>query len=242
MIDQQSIQAIIPTQSASRGIPGKNGKLLYGKSLLEWTIESAKYSKYCDEIIVSTDATTLVDIAAHNGIPIPVLRRQELASDQAKTTDVIYLVLTIIQKRTGSIPDHIILLQPTSPPRNVNDVDHVLEKYFKIKSELLISVTLVYQNPHWMKIMTSEDKITSFLSGSDIPRQRQLLPELYYPKGAFYIAKTDRFLAENSLNAPEIDYYLMPSDRSIDIDSEIDFRIAELVMTQAIDESKSKNV
>ena len=242
MIDRQSILAIIPARGASRGLPGKNGKRFCGKPLLTWTIEAAKRSGYIDEIIVSTDSAALAGIAAEHGVPVPFMRPPELATDQARTTDVIYHVVTTIRTRTGRVPDHIILLQPTSPLRGTYDIDHALEKYFKIQSELLISVTHARQNPFWMKIRTSGDKLGPFLPDTDMPHQRQLLPELYYPNGAIYIVKTEVFLASRSLGAPEIDYYLMPSERSIDIDSEFDFKMAELCMTKVIEGSKPADV
>ena len=88
-----------------------------------------------------------------------------------------------------------------------------------------------------MKIKTSDDKIKSFLSGTDIPHQRQLLPELFYPNGAIYIANTNWFLNTGTMNAPELDYYFMPPHLSIDVDSDLDFKMAEMIMSEIRNQS-----
>lgn len=224
------ILGIIPARSGSKGVPGKNTKLLNGKPLLEYTTEIAVRSNYLTELIVSTDNEKISDIAKSLGVKIPFLRPTELAQDKTPTIEVIVHALQWYESQNIFF-DAVCLLQATSPFRTVDFLDKAIKKFVENNSDSLVSVQKVPHeyNPHWtfeldetgnLKIATGETKIIS---------RRQELPTAYFRDGSIYITKTDVILNQNSLYGNNISFIESDSALFVNIDTLEDWEKAEMM-------------
>ena len=223
--------AIIPARSGSKGVKDKNIRLLNGKPLLAYSIEVAEKSAYYDEIFVSTDSSEYADIARKYGASVPFLRGEELASDTASTWDVVKDTLINYKKR-GMEFDTITILQPTSPMRTTNDIINGFNQ-MKIKdANAVVSVCQVDHSPLWSNTLPEDGSLDNFLNKEVLNLPRQSLPTYYRINGALYIAKTDYALNAKSLYDNRCYSIVMSKENSIDIDDELDFIMAEIIMKQ----------
>lgn len=233
MYDDMRIMAIIPARSGSKGLPGKNIKLLGRKPLIAWSIEQAKTSKYIDEVIISTDGEEISRIAKEFGGNVPFLRPATLAQDNTPMIDVVAHVLSEREKSKGYLPDFVVLLQPTSPLRTLSDVDAAIEMLVTNKTaNAVVSVTEVSESPYWMKTLTSEGFVEDFLRNKKIYNRRQDVPTVYRLNGAIYVCETPILLKSRNFCPGNTLGYIMPEERSVDIDNIIDFKLAELMISE----------
>lgn len=224
------IFAIIPARGGSKGLPRKNVLPLLGVPLIGYTIEAAKKSKYIRRTIVSTDDKEIAEVSLKYGAEVPFIRPKELAGDNTSTNDVIEHVLNVLEKEDGKLPDIICLLQCTSPLRTVSDIDNTIEKMLETNSDSAVAVCEVESNPYWTNIFKGE-KLEYFLEeGKNITR-RQDLPKIYEINGAVYVARVKSFLKYKTLETPNMTGYIMEKEKSIDIDTLIDFKMAEFILT-----------
>ena len=218
--------AVIPARSGSKGLKDKNIMLLNGKPLIAYTIESAISSNMFDEIYVSTDSEHYAEISLSCGASVPFMRPQELASDTASSWEVV--IDAIKQYRmTGKNFETASLLQPTSPLRLSQDICDAYEKLIQNEANAVVSVCETDHSPLWSNTLPEDGLMTKFIRREISQHPRQKLPKYYRINGAIYIVKTD-YLLESSSNIFENMCYafVMPKDRSVDIDDEIDFIIA----------------
>jgi CMP-N-acetylneuraminic acid synthetase len=219
--------AIIPARQGSKRLPGKNKLLLGGKPLICWSIEAAKESHYIDEIIISSDDKKILQIAQQNGVK-SLKRPKELASDSATTFDVIKHVLEHI---TGY--DYVVLLQPTSPLRDATDIDKAIEFLIEKSADAVISVCTMEHSPLWSNTLPEDKSMQGFLREDVINKRSQELQQYYRLNGAIYIVKIDMFLQEKSFFLKEnIFAYIMSQEKSVDIDTELDFKLAQLLIKE----------
>ena len=220
--------AIIPARSGSKGLKDKNIKELNGKPLLAYSIEAAKESKLFDEIMVSTDSSKYAEIARSFGANVPFLRSEGNSSDKASSWDV---VLEVLSKyfETGQKFDSVCLLQPTSPLRTANDITDAYKLLEEKQANAVTSVCEVDHSPLWTMTLPPNLSLEEFKKrDSDTPRQ--LLGKYYRLNGAIYIRKINYSSKGIQLiNANEF-AFIMPRENSIDIDTELDFIIAEAIM------------
>jgi len=227
MLKDKKILAIIPARGGSKGLPRKNIKNLAGKPLIAWTIESALKSRYLDRVIVSTEDKEIAKIARRYGAEV-IERPKKLATDKAETIKVIFHVLRSLKKENYT-PEIIILLQPTSPLRSMNDVDKAIEYFLKNGCESVVSVYEFEHSPYW----TFEIKkryLTPIFGWKYFKIRRQDLPKIYIPNGAIFIADVEILEKYKSFYTHKTLPYIMPVERSVDIDNEIDFKLAELIL------------
>lgn len=224
-----SILGIIPARGGSKGLPGKNIKLLGDKPLIAHTIEEAKKSNYLERIIVTTDDIEIQKVALDYNAEVPFLRPAELAQDHTPTIDALIHCLDFLKRTEGYVPEYICLLQCTTPFKNVADIDGCIQKCLTTDYDACISVCEASSSPYWMKTF-EEDKLCSFISEQDTILRRQDLPTVYEINGAVYVIRTEALLAYHSVHIENTTGYIMPQDRSIDIDTEIDFLIAEMMV------------
>lgn len=231
MIKGKSILGIIPARGGSKGVPRKNIKLLAGKPLIAWTIEEAKKSQYIDRIIVSTDDDEIAKVSRDYGAETPFIRPQELATDEAKSNDIILHTLHWIEHNEKMQYNAFIFLQPTSPFRSTKHIDESIKKFYHDDfSDALVSVKISKDNPYWMKKINSRGYLTNFMSGQKIPTRRQDLPDVYTLNGAIYIASWNFFKNHKNFYASNCQFFLMDKWSSVDIDEEIDFKLAECLI------------
>jgi len=222
--------AIIPARGGSKGLPGKNIKPLCGKPLIAYTIEAAKKSKHVDRIIVSTDSQDIADIALQYGAEIPFYRPVELATDNAKAIDVYLYTINMLNSEKNTIEDFIVL-QPTSPLRTEKDIDNSIEIYMKNNASSVISVKEADCPPEWYKVITVNGVLKNYFEESRI-LNRQDYSKSYVPNGAIYIFNYKTLLQTGTYYTDRTFPYVMPAETSVDIDTILDFKFAELLLGQ----------
>ena len=226
-----SILAIIPARAGSKRLPKKNILKLAKKPLLAWTIEAASKVRQIDEIVVSTDDKKIAEISKNFGAKIPYLRPKALATDEAKTVDVVLDVVNYYNEKLNRKFDVVIVLQPTSPLRKAKDIKNALNFFLKKKANAVISVCETDHSPKWANKLPKNLSMNSFLKSEVINTRSQDLEKYYRLNGAIYIIKTERLLVDENLFPKKKSFaFIMPTLRSIDIDTEIDFNLAEIII------------
>ena len=222
---------IIPARGGSKRFIKKNLTLVADKPLIFWTIEAARKSGCFNRIIVSTDCNEISEISIKFGATVPRLRPSELAEDETNTVDVINYCLKQ-EKSFGYKHDDFALLQPTSPLRTRSDIISSLELFFKKNACSVVSVTKVPHPVEWCNILPTNRNMLNFLKPKNINKRSQDFPENYMLNGAIYIYKTKRFLEEKKIifNNENSFAFIMPFQRSIDIDSKDDAILAEYLL------------
>ncbi len=222
------IIGVIPARGGSKSIPRKNIKILRGKPLVAYTIEEAKKSKYLTHLVVSTEDEEIKNISLKYGAEVPFLRPKELATDDALAIPTVQHTVITIEKIKNIKYDYVIMLQPTTPLRETEDIDKALAMLIEADADGIISVVDV-DNWHPMKMKKFDEN--SYLIDYQTPPvenpPRQILPKVYMVNGAIYATKRDIFMEKNTFKGEKCLGYIMPPKRSVNIDTEIDFLIAE---------------
>ena len=228
----KSVLAIIPARGGSKGLPGKNIKMLHNKPLINWTIDAALNAKCISNVVVSTDDDKIASIAIEAGAVVPFKRPDFLATDEATSMDCVKHCIDAL-KQQGEVFDYVIMLQPTSPLRTSADINDAFAKYVRSSNhpnETLVSVCSAPTKYNWL--MKAEGEYLNFVNKQNTSKlqPRQQLPNLFLPNGAIYIDTVknlgDSFYSKNTL------FYLMPNERSIDIDTLEDFYQAEKLINK----------
>ncbi len=225
---ESKIIGVIPARGGSKSIPRKNIKILQGKPLIAYTIEEATKSKYLTHLVVSTEDEEIKNISLKYGAEVPFLRPKELATDDALAIPTVQHTVITIEKIKNIKYDYVIMLQPTTPLRETEDIDKALAMLIEADADGIISVVDV-DNWHPMKMKKFDEN--SYLIDYQTPPvenpPRQILPRVYMVNGAIYATKRDVFMEKNTFKGEKCLGYIMPPERSVNIDTEIDFLIAE---------------
>ncbi len=226
------VLAIIPARGGSKGVLKKNIRELCGKPLIAYTIEEAKKCRSISRIIVTTDDPDIAETSVKFGAEVPFVRPAELSNDTATTIDVIVHSLEWLEKNEEYRPDAVMLLQPTSPLRTWEDMDKAFKIFQTNPGMSVISVCEAEHSPFWCG--TIEDGRLVPIGGKDYTNiGRQGLPKAYRFNGAIYISSRKDILTERTF-FNNINPYIMPCDRSIDIDTELDLKFAEFILRENI--------
>ena len=220
--------AIIPARSGSKGLKDKNIKELAGKPLMAYTIEAALTSKQFDEVMVSTDSEKYAEIAKLHGASVPFLRSEVNATDKATSWDMVEEVLENYQK-IGKTFDTFCLLQPTSPLRTSEDIIYAYKLYEEKANFAVISVCEAEHSPLWCGHLPTSCEFLDFIS-EDAMKQRQAGGKFYRLNGAIYIINCEKFKTDRYFYQSGSFAYIMPQERSVDIDTDLDLRYAELIL------------
>ena len=238
MFGDKKVLALIPARGGSKGIPGKNIKELQGHPLIAYTISEACASKYVDDVVVTTDSPDIARISRLYGARVPFMRPAELSGDQAKSVDALVHAVKTLQDM-GEVYSTVVLLQPTSPLRRSDEIDEALEVFFGHGEMGLVSVCQVVENPVLTRRFDKYGVLHPLLPMSSTVR-RQDMPSFYHVDGAIYINSVSDISPELSLNDNPIGY-VMPEDRSLDIDEIEDFIRAEEILRK-LDDSEPRVV
>lgn len=220
--------AIIPARSGSKGLKDKNIKLLNGLPLVAHSIHAALQSGMFSHVMVSTDSSVYAKVATDNGAEVPFLRDTRSATDKASSWDVVREVLNKYQQQ-GITFDTVALLQPTSPLRTAEDICNAYQLYAAKNAKTVVAVCEMEHSPLWSNTLPESLSMDGFLSKAT-NRQRQQLDTYYRINGAIYIVDVANFMAGNEIYGADSYAYVMPAGRSIDIDTALDFTIAEAVL------------
>ncbi len=220
--------AIVPARSGSKGLVNKNIKNLQGKPLLAYSVEAAFESGIVDVVHVSTDSEEYATIARDYNADVPFLRDESVSGDLATTWDAMRWVLEEYEKR-GETFDTIVVLQPTSPLRTAQDIQNAMKLYEEKNAKSVISVCEVDHSPRWMNTLPEDGSLCGFIDDT-AATPRQMLEKYYRLNGAIYIVDVELLKSKASLYGKDSYAYIMETGHSVDIDTELDFIIAEAVM------------
>lgn len=227
MIKEKKICAIIPARGGSKRIPKKNIKLLAGKPMIGYTIETALESGCFSDVMVSTEDDNISDVSTTYGAKI-IKRPNELATNGAQTIDVVLHAIKMMEKE-GNMFDAIALLQPTSPLRTAEDIWSAADLFFNNDCDGVISVCESSISPYWA--MGKKGIYLAPLFGWEYVSQRaEDLPKAYFENGSIYIFTANGIKERRGFYTEKIIPFIMPPERSIDVDTEMDFsRVCEII-------------
>lgn len=217
MINNHTILGIIPARGGSKGVPRKNIRNIAGKPLISWTIEEAKKSKYIDRLILSSEDEEIISVAKTWGCEVPFIRPLELARDD---TPGIEPVLHALKMCSGY--DYVVLLQPTSPLRSNIDIDKCIELCIENNANSSVSVNEPDKSPYWMYNLDADGRMHQLIDTELSYTRRQELPKTYVLNGAVYVARAKWLLENKTFITEKTIAYIMPKERSLDIDTELD--------------------
>lgn len=224
------VLAVIPARGGSKGIPRKNLAPLAGKPLIAWTIEAAREAGCLQRIIVSTDSEEIAAAAREAGAEAPFLRPPELARDDTPTTDAVIHAVRWLEEHDGYQPEAVMILQPTCPLRTADDIREGVALMGEKEAESVVAVCEAKQHPRWMKQIEPDGRLTDFAGDWQFTTRRQDLPQLYALNGALYLTRCDILVAHNTVFPPRTFAYVMPRERSLDIDTRWDLHVAGLLL------------
>lgn len=222
------ILGLIPARGGSKGVPGKNIKLLGGKPLIQYTSDVALDSQLLAKTIVSTDDDAIIFTSKKIGLDVPFKRPQNLAEDKSPTLPVILHALDYLESK-GEYFDAVCLLQATSPFRTVEFLNKAIQQFIDNNTDSLVSVLEVPHeyNPHWTFELDDNQHLKIATGEEEIITRRQSLPKAYHRDGSLYITKTAVLREQNSLYGKTISHIESPKERYVNIDTLEDWKKAE---------------
>jgi len=233
MINGKSVIAIIPARGGSKGLPGKNIKELCGKPLIAWSIEAGLGSKYIDEVMVTTDSEEIARIAREFGAFVPFMRPAELASDIATSFDVIEHAILFYKNNLNKNFGYIVLLEPTSPQRDKEDIDKAIEQLLSnSQASAIVGICKTEsQNPAFLvKKNSSSNTIVGYENHEMKILRRQDIGDVYFFEGSVYVSATDILLSRKTFYHERTLGYEVPKWKSLEIDDLEDFIMVEALM------------
>ena len=227
--------AIIPARGGSKGLPGKNIRMLCGKPLIQYTVEAALESNAIDRVIVTTDDTAIAEAAITAGAEVPFMRPEVLASDKASAVDV-YIHAAEFLKGVGCEINKFMVLLPTAPLRSSKHINEAYSLFCKKNADTLISVKEADNPPTWFLEMKDNQRIKNagFGPREGIVSNRQNCNPFYVPNGAIYILDYKLLKEKRTYYSDNTIGYLMGKLESVDIDSIDDFEYAEFLLSRNI--------
>lgn len=220
---------VIPARGGSKGVPGKNIKELAGKPLIAYTIRAAIESEIFENVIVSTDSGEIAETAVKYGAKVPFLRPAELSGDNISSDDAILHGLAYYQKQ-GINYNEVCKLQPTSPLRTSRHLRDAYRMFKERNADYLVSVCECEHSPLWSGIIGDDLRLDNFISDKVKRACRQDMPSFYRLNGAIYMGKVSSFCQNKSFLGKNSIAYIMGQEESVDIDSALDFMLAELLI------------
>ena len=224
---------VICARGGSKGLPDKNIRPLLGKPLIAWTIEQAKSSSLFELVAVSSDASSILEIARSAGADILIDRPAELATDDASALPAILHCLHAAELRVERYCDTLVCLQATSPTRAVDDIKNAVALFHGTNADAVVSGQEAKCSPYFNLVEMTADGSVHLSKQLDKPIvRRQDAPTCFQLNGSIYVWRRDLFCAAPAIFYPNTRIFVMPAERSIDIDTELDFTLAELVLSR----------
>ena len=224
--------AIVPARGGSKAVPRKNLRPVGGRPLIAWTIDAARRARSVQRVVVTTDDEDVAAVARANGAEVPFMRPSELAGDDVPGVVPVLHAVTWLDTHERYRPDRVILLQPTSPLRTASDIDAAIALHDRHPSASVVAVSPASHHPSWLKAVDAEGRVRDIVP-EDPNAVRQQLETVYAINGAIYIVRREELLARRALYGADTRAYVMPVERSLDIDSEWDLYLADLILQAA---------
>lgn len=225
-----NVVALICARGGSKGVPGKNIRPLGGKPLIAWAIDAAKAVSRVRRVIVSTDAEQIATAARDAGAEVPFMRPAELAQDTSPEWLVWRHALEYL-RQNGNYPDALLVVPTTAPLRQAVDLERCLDEFAKGQADVVITVTDAHRSPYFNMVKTAADGSVGLV----IPPQgavvrRQDVPAVYDMTTVGYVARPDFVMTQSGLFAGRVRQVHVPVERALDIDTPLDFQIAEFLV------------
>ena len=235
MIFGRKVLGVVLARAGSKGLPGKNTKLLCGKPLIVWSIEAGLASKYIDDLVVSTDGNEIASVSERYGAEVPFKRPSELSSDGASSISAIIHTLDYLEKN-GRFYDVVVLLEPTSPLRESADINAALDLLVEKNSSSVVSVCEAEAtHPSFMFKMDSvTNRLLPFLGTQPNALRRQDIHPVYFLDGTIYCSTPKKIREKNGFYHEETLAYVVPKWKSLEIDDEDDFVMVEALMKKRL--------
>jgi CMP-N-acetylneuraminic acid synthetase len=229
---KEKILAVIPARGGSKGVPRKNVRLICGRPLISYTIETVlKVQHLLYRVIVSSEDEEIAAIARQYGADVPFLRPSELSGDEVPTLPVLQHAVKFVERQDGIILDWVLLLQPTDPFRSVEDIKAALALARQGGCDSVISVVQVFSvHPILMKRIENNRLLPYCIEEKEGTRRQDYQPPAYMRNGAIYLTRRKVLMEKNSIWGKVSRPYIMPPERSIGVDSEIDLKLVEILM------------
>jgi CMP-N,N'-diacetyllegionaminic acid synthase len=225
------VVGVIPARGGSKGLPGKNLKRLGALSLIGHAIASAREAQQLTRFVVSTDSAAIAEEAGRHGAEPPFLRPAELASDHAGMIPVLQHAVRWLESATGERPDLVVTLQPTSPFRTGVEIDRTIARVIETGADSAQTLVEASYHPFFMKTLDGDRTIALFADGKKYVR-RQDAPAVYQPSGAVYVTRYQVLMDEAQVLGHDNRGIVMPFEASVNIDTEWDFLLAELLLAR----------
>jgi CMP-N,N'-diacetyllegionaminic acid synthase len=223
MINGQTVVGVIVARAGSKRLPNKNVMELGGIPLINWTVKAAHSSQTLDRTILSSDGQQIIEIAQKAGCEVPFHRPSQLANDEALASDVLEHALNNLEQD----PDYAVLLQATSPLRTGEDIDECVRLCHEKNADTCMSITELDKPINWLLRLDDNQVVSPFY-----PQNDETSPVAFHPNGAVYVVRVSAFRKSKTFRNNDTVGYIMPRNRSIDIDSATDYFIAEALLKQ----------
>lgn len=229
MIVNRKVLAVVTARGGSRGLPGKNVRPLCGRPLIQWSIDTALACTEIDALVVSTDDQQIAAVAATAGAEVPFIRSSALASDKASSIDVVIHALDFLESN-GRFFDIILLLEPTSPLREVTDIQSALQRMIDMNASAIVSVCrAVSTHPTFMFHTTTQGRLEPFTSASPTGVRRQEVEPLFYLDGTLYASAVESLRKHRSFYHEDTLAYEVSKWKALEIDDIDDFEMVEAI-------------
>lgn len=223
--------AILCARGGSKAVPGKNIKMLAGRPLIEWTILQARNSGLFDHLVVSSDDPDILQAAAKAGATYLVERPETLATDTISVLPAIEHALTTLETNLNQKVDSFVLLQPTSPTREVGDIIGAVTQFDSAKCTSVITGSKARSSPYFSLVEQNSDGTVMLCKTTTPPIvRRQDAPTCFDMNGSIYVVDRARFAKDLQMIWPDTQLFEMNEENSVDIDTPLDFKIADLIM------------
>lgn len=235
---QSKMLAVIPARGGSKGVVRKNIRSICGKPLIAYTIETALAARHLlHRSIVSTDDQEIKAIACEYGAEVPFLRPPELAGDRVPTLPVLQHAVRFVEKEEGVTLDWVLLLQPTAPLRIIEDIEASVELAHANNCDSVISVVQVFaEHPILMKRIENNRLLPYCIEEKEGTRRQDYQPPAYMRNGAIYLTRRDVIMVQNSIWGRVIRPYVMPIERSVSVDNELELKLVNIMIEQRLRE------
>lgn len=226
----------ITVRAGSKGVPGKNLRMVAGRPMFGHSVAQAAATGLFDEIVVSSDSEQILALAPQFGATGVVRRPTEMATDTAGKVPAIAHAVSSTEQRTGQTFEVCVDLDATSPLRTVDDIRTAVRMFEESDAESLITGAEARRNPYFNLVEEQRDgTVAVSKQPDDAVLRRQDAPRCFDMNGSIYVWRRESLLEDQVVFLPSTILYEMPADRSIDVDSEFDFRIVEWLMAQRED-------
>ena len=232
-----STVACIFARAGSKGVPNKNIQTFNGKPLISWAVELALEVKQINKVFVSTDSEEIAEIARMAGASIPFIRPSELATDTSPEWHSWQHFIKFLADKDGKLPEVFLSLPATSPLRSTIDVENCLNEFKKGRADFVVGITPSERNPYFNMVKKGEDnQVDLVIQQGDKYSRRQDTPQVFDLTTVCYVGKPGTILTKNSIFEGKVAGVEIPRERAIDIDTELDFQIAEFLLKSKVNQ------